>query len=195
MINQRRINTFVVCGLMVVVGAMSIGFAALSQRLDINGTATVKSAESSWNVYFSDVNTTGGTVGTGEWTTAPSVSTDSTNSGSKNKITFACSLAAPGDSCTVTATIKNGGTTKATYNGYTLTVDDKSETGTTVTTTDGAVVTITPAASWTENTTQLEKDATGPFVIKMELPNSLTSLPSTETEHKVSLSINFLQAS
>lgn len=94
MINQRRINTFVVCGLMVVVGAMTIGFAALSQRLDINGTATVKSAESSWNVYFSDVNTTGGTVGTGEWTTAPSVSTDATNSGSKNKITFACSLAA-----------------------------------------------------------------------------------------------------
>ena len=195
MINQRKINTFVVCGLMVVVGAMSIGFAALSQRLDINGTATVKSAESSWNVYFSDVNTTGGIVGTGEWTTAPSVSTDANNSGSKNKITFACSLAAPGDSCTVTATIKNGGTTKATYKGYTLTVDDKSETGTTVTTTDGAVVTITPAANWTENTTQLAKDAIGTFVIKMELPETVTSLPSTETEHKVSLSINFLQAS
>ncbi len=195
MLNQRRINTFVVCGLMVVVGAMTIGFAALSQQLDIKGTATVKSAESSWNVYFSDVNTTGGTVGTGEWTTAPSVSTDTTNSGSKNKITFGCSLAAPGDSCTVTATIKNGGTTKATYKGYTLTVDEESETGTSVTTADGAILTITPEANWTQNTTQLEKDATGTFVIKMELPETLTSLPSTETTHNVSLSINFLQAS
>lgn len=39
---QRRINTLVICGLLIVVGAMTIGFAALNQRLDIEGTATVK---------------------------------------------------------------------------------------------------------------------------------------------------------
>lgn len=194
MINQRRINTFVVCGLLVVVGAMTIGFAALSQRLDINGTATVKSASSSWNVYFSNVNTTGGLVGTGAWSTAPSVSTDTTNTGSNNKITFACALAAPGDSCTVTVTIKNGGTTKALYNGFTLKVDSKNESGNTVTLSDGTIITITPQSDWVIGTTNVEKDQTGEFVIKMELPSTVTSLPSTDTEHTIEMSLNFTQA-
>lgn len=117
---QRRINTLVICGLLIVVGAMTIGFAALSQRLDIEGTATVKSAASSWNVYFSKVDNN--TAGNGSFSTPPAISTDSNNSGSDNKITFACDLAAPGDSCTVTATVKNGGTTVAKYKGYTLSV-------------------------------------------------------------------------
>lgn len=190
---QRRINTFVICGLIIVVGVMSVGFAALSQRLDINGTATVKSATSSWNVYFSDVNTSGGLTGTGSWKTAPAISTDTANTGSNNKISFACELAAPGDSCTVTATIKNGGTTVAKYTGYTFSVDDNTETGTSVTLTDGAVVSITPEENWTANTTTLDKDATGTFVVKMELPSTVTTLPTSETSHKVDLSINFVQ--
>lgn len=190
---QRGVNTIVVCGLMVIVAIMTVGFAALSQRLDIAGTATVKSAASSWNVYFSNVNTTGGLTGTGAWTTAPGVSTDSTNTGSNNKITFACDIAAPGDSCTVTAEIKNGGTTVAKYTGYTFSVDSKTQTGTTVTLDDGAVVTITPATDWTANTTTLNQNDTGTFIIKMELPSTATSLPANETEHKVAVSINFTQ--
>ena len=190
---QRRINTIVVCGLMIVIGAMTIGFAALSQRLDINGTATVKNASTSWNVYFSSVNTTGGLTGTGNWATAPSVSTDSTNTGSNNKIAFACDLAAPGDSCTVTAAITNGGTTSAKYTGYTFSVDGKAQSGTSVTLDSGAVITITPAASWEANTTVLKQNDTGNFIIKMELPTTVTSLPDEETSHKFEMSINFEQ--
>lgn len=191
---QKRINTLVICGLMIVVGAMTIGYAALSQRLDINGTAVVKSAASSWNVYFSSVNTSGGLVGTGAWTAAPAISTDSSNTGSNNKISFACELVAPGDSCTVTATIKNGGTTKAKYTGYTFTVDSSTETGNSVTLSDGVVVTITPAATWTANTTVLDTNDTGDFIVKMELPSTVESLPANETTHSVSLSINFAQS-
>lgn len=190
---QRGVNTIVVCGLMVIVAIMTVGFAALSQRLDIAGTATVKSAASSWNVYFSSVNTTGGLTGTGAWTTAPAVSTDSTNTGSNNKITFACDIAAPGDSCTVTAEIKNGGTTVAKYTGYTFSVDGTTQSGTSVTLDDGAVVTITPATDWTADTTTLKQNDTGTFIIKMELPSTATSLPANETEHKVAVSINFEQ--
>lgn len=190
---QRRANTVIVCGLMLVIAAMSVGFAALSQRLDINGTAVVKSASNSWNVYFSDVNTTGGEVGSGKWTSAPSVSTDTDNTGSNNKISFACELVAPGDACSVTATVKNGGTIAAKYTGYTFKVDGKAETGTSVTLDSGAVVTITPAADWTEDTTVLNQNDSGTFIVKMELPTALTSLPSAEKSHKVELSINFVQ--
>lgn len=191
--SQRNINTFVICGLLIVVGAMTVGFAALSQRLDIIGTAAVKSAASSWNVYFSDVNTSGGLNGSGAWTTAPTISTDDTNTGSSNKISFACELAAPGDSCTVTATIKNGGTTKAKYTGYTFKVDSATKTETSVTLASGAVVTVTPEADWTANTTVLPQNDTGTFVVKVELPSTLTSLPANETTHNVELSINFEQ--
>ena len=94
---QKRINTFVICGLLLVVGAMTIGFANLSQRLDVSGTATIKGAASSWNVYFSNV-TTDGIEGHASYTTTPSITTDTGNTGTNNKITFACDLSAPGDS-------------------------------------------------------------------------------------------------
>lgn len=190
---QRRINTLVICGLLIVVGAMTIGFAALSQRLDIEGTATVKSAASSWNVYFSKVDND--KVGTGSFSTAPTISTDSNNFGSDNKITFACDLAAPGDSCTVTATVKNGGTTVAKYKGYTLSVGGETVEGTSKTLSSGAVVTVTPADGWTADTKVLNQNDEGTFVVKMELPSSVTKLPEAAEETKVSLSINFEQNS
>ncbi|MGN1379675.1 MAG: hypothetical protein ACI4XR_04725 [Bacilli bacterium] len=188
---QRKINTFVICGLIVIVVAMSIGYAALSQRLDITGTATVKSSASSWNIYFSDV--ANDKSGTGSWTTPPAISTDAGNSGTSNKITFSCELSAPGDSCSVTATIKNGGTTTAKYSGYKLTVDSTEITETTKTLTSGAIVTITPESTWTAGTSTLAQNDTGTFVIKMELPSTLTTLPTTDTEHSVTLNVNFVQ--
>lgn len=186
---QRRINTLVICGLLIVVGAMTVGFAALSQRLDIEGTATVKNAASSWNILFSNVEST--KTGTGEFTTAPSINTDA----SSNKITFACDLAAPGDSCTVTATVKNGGTTSAKYKGYTLTVDDETVTGASKTLASGAIVTVTPATGWAADTKVLAQNDEGTFTVKMELPSTVTSLPENAEQTKITLSINFEQNS
>ena len=186
---QKKINTIVICGLLLVVGAMTIGFAALSQRLNIEGTANVKNASSSWNVFFSNVSSD--KTGTGEFTDGPEINTTA----SSNKITFACDLAAPGDSCTVTATIKNGGTTSAKYKGYTLKVNNEDVTETSKVLSSGAKITVTPAASWTADTTVLAKDETGTFTIKMELPTELTSLPSTAETNNISLDINFEQNS
>ena len=59
---------------------------------------------------------------------------------------------------------------------------------------DKVKVTLIPEADWTKDTTILQKDSTGTFVVKMEFPASETTLPSTENEHKVELSINFSQA-
>lgn len=188
---QRKINTFVICGLIVIVVAMSIGYAALSQRLDIAGTATIKNSASSWNIYFSNVENAVG--GTGSWATAPNISTDTGNTGSSNKISFSCELSAPGDFCTVTATIKNGGTTTAKYSGYTFSVDSSEIKETTKTLASGAKVTITPESTWTVGTSTLAKNDTGTFVIKMELPSDLTTLPTDDTQHSVTLNINFVQ--
>ena len=104
---QKKFNYVIICGLLVAVIMMSIGYASLAQTLKMEGTATIKSASSSWNVYFSNVTPDQGN--TASWTTSPTISTDTDNTGSNNKITFACELVAPGDWCSTTATIKNGG--------------------------------------------------------------------------------------
>ena len=188
---QKKFNYVIICGLLVTVIMMSIGYAALAQSLNVSGTATIKSASNSWNVYFSNV--TSDKQNTASWTTTPSISTDDTNKGTDNKITFACELVAPGDSCTTTATVKNGGTIEALYKGLTLKVDDVAVSGNSKTTDDGVVITLTPAADWEANKTTLAKDDTGIFVIKMELPASLSSLPTADVAHKVSLTLDFEQ--
>ena len=66
---------------------ISIGYAALSTTLSINGTANI--ASNSWNVHFANIQTTTGSVTP---TTAPTVSGTNTTS-----LTWAVSLAEPGD--------------------------------------------------------------------------------------------------
>ena len=70
----------------VLLLAISIGYAALSTTLSINGTANI--ASSSWLVYFTNVEVTGGSVTA---TTVPTTSGTSTTS-----LTWAVSMDTPG---------------------------------------------------------------------------------------------------
>lgn len=50
---ERRGKNFVIAGLLVAVVSLSVAFAVtLTQRLDINGTATLPSTQ--WSVHFND---------------------------------------------------------------------------------------------------------------------------------------------
>lgn len=187
----KKFNYVVICGLLVAVIMMSIGYATLAQTLNMEGTASIKSASSSWNVHFSNV--TPNQDNTASWSTSPTVTTDETNTGTKNKIEFACELIAPGDWCSTTATVKNGGTIEALYKGYTFKVDDAEVNGTTITTDAGVIITLTPATNWTADSTILKQNDTGEFEIKMELPSSISSLPTADVSHKVSLVLDFDQ--
>ena len=82
---------------------MSIGYAALSTTLTINGTANI--ASNSWDVHFANIQTTTGSVTP---TTAPTVSGTNTTS-----LTWAVSLAEPGDFYEFTVDAVNGGTINA----------------------------------------------------------------------------------
>ncbi len=46
-------NTLLVVGLLLLIGIIGVGYAALSQVLNINGTANI--GRSSWNVHFDNV--------------------------------------------------------------------------------------------------------------------------------------------
>ena len=188
---QKKFNYVIICGLIVTIIMMSIGYAALSQNLVMEGTAVIKNSSSSWNIYFSDIQS--GKENAASWTVVPSISTTGTNNGTNNTITFACELVAPGDSCETTATIKNGGTLDGVYGGYTFTIDDEVVVGETKTLSDGVVVTLTPANDWTEDSTVLTKNDSGIFKLRMELPETLEKLPNSETSHDISLTVQFTQ--
>ena len=118
---------------------ISIGYAAISTTLTINGTANI--AATSWNVYFTNLQTTNGSVTP---SVAPSVSGTNTTT-----LNYTVTLENPGDFYEFTVDVKNGGTinakiadngisntaltsTQDTYVNYTVTYSD----GTAITTGD-----------------------------------------------------------
>lgn len=88
---------------MILLLLISVGYAALSTTLTINGTANISAA--SWNVYFTNIQTTNGSVIP---TVAPTVSGTSTVT-----LNYTVTLEAPGDFYEFTVDVKNGGTINA----------------------------------------------------------------------------------
>ena len=98
--NTNRKFTLLAVALLLVI---SIGYAALSTTLQINGTANI--ASNSWDVHFANIQTTAGSATP---TTAPTVSGTNTTS-----LTWVVSLAKPGDFYEFTVDSVNGGTINA----------------------------------------------------------------------------------
>ena len=105
---ERSLQNIIIIVLAIAILAMSVGFAAYEQKLNINGTATFNKA--SWDVHFdtasfseeaSTIKATSKTVGT-------------------NTISYAVTLAKPGDTYTFTVNAKNYGTIDAKLVGITL---------------------------------------------------------------------------
>ena len=111
---ERGAKVIAVIALLVAVAGLTIGYAAYSSTLTINGTATVDPAN--WNVkfaYTSGDSLTAETTGLATQTTAPTL-TDTAVSG------FDVVLRAPGDSITYKFSVKNTGTLDATLGTYTM---------------------------------------------------------------------------
>ena len=99
---RQKNKKFIVIAIALLL-VISIGYAALSTQLQINGTANV--AATTWNVYFTNIVTTTGSVTP---TTAPTTSGTSTTT-----LTYAVVLEEPGDFYEFTVDVKNGGTINA----------------------------------------------------------------------------------
>lgn len=111
---ERGAKIIAVIALLVAVAGLTIGYAAYSSTLTVNGTATVDPAD--WNVkfaYTSGDSLTAETTGNATQTTAPTL-TDTAVSG------FNVVLNAPGDSITYKFSVKNTGTLDATLGTFTM---------------------------------------------------------------------------
>lgn len=98
--NQK--NYIIVVALLLIVG-ISIGYAAITTALNINGSLSIKSAK--WDVKFTDVNVTEGSV----TATKPATISDDKNT----KVEYEIEFQQPGDFYEFTVKVKNAGTMDA----------------------------------------------------------------------------------
>ena len=103
--------------LLAAVVIMAVGYAALAQTLQINGTATISS---NWDVAITDI--TEGTPTGGAANRTPASHTGTT-------ATFDVTLNQPGDTMTYVVTVHNGGTLNAKLTGLTVTPEESEVEG------------------------------------------------------------------
>jgi hypothetical protein len=99
----RALAIFAIC---IAVAALSIGYAALSQTLNVNGTTTIKG--NNWDVHFENL-----TKPTAVNKNLVGSASETSSSLNTTTLTFAANLVLPGDSITYTWDVKNAGTIDA----------------------------------------------------------------------------------
>ena len=111
---ERGAKIIAIVALLIAVVGLTVGYAAYSSTLTINGTATVDPASWKVNFGYKTGNSLTGTIkGHATETTAPTLA-DTTISG------FDVTLKAPGDSVTYNFLIKNSGTLNARLANFTM---------------------------------------------------------------------------
>lgn len=130
--NRKTLYTFVALSLFLSVIGISVGFAAMSTSLNINGTANVVPA--TWKIKFNNLSSA--TIeGAAEVVSAPVIQSD-THIGN-----YEVKLTKPGDKVVYTFDITNSGTIDAELSSY-----------------DFAVPTITGTDDTADNDAQIVKD-------------------------------------
>lgn len=181
--NTKRKESMVVLLLVAVIALMTVGFAAYTRTLNINGTVTAKG--SPWNVHYinNDITESANSVA------ATTKSVNDTN------FAFTVTLEKPGDFYEATVNVKNEGTINAVlkkitmssltteqakYLTYTVTYNGTAYTATT----DGLSVALNAAA-------------THPVKVRVEYKADALQdeLPSSDTEVTVTGKLDYESAS
>ena len=170
--------------MVIVIMLMNVGYAFLKRNMKINGNATMKNK--SWNIYFTNVQPTTGSVTP---TTAPTTSGTSTTT-----LTWVASMDTPGQFYEFTVDAVNNGTIDAMINTATedivkstLTRGQRRYLDYTVKYSDGAEV---------EQYDRLAAGATEKLRIRVEFKNNITpsELPGTAQQVTFTYTANYVQA-
>ena len=116
MTEDRRNRGIVIGVLCAVILFMSIGFAAISTRLTLTGTATVGST---WNVEITGIEKTDASTAGATDAAAPSFTATTA--------TFNVELAQPGDKAVYNVTVENKGTIAAKLSDIASTLDSSKD--------------------------------------------------------------------
>ena len=164
----------------ILLFAISIGYAALSTTLSINGRANISS--NSWLIYFTNVQVDAGSVTA---TSAPTTSGTSTTT-----LTWAVNLRESGDYYEYTVDVKNDGTIDAMIGSLSntpLTTEQAVYLNYNVTYSDGAVI---------EQYDKLDSGETVTLKIRVEYKAGLapSDIPQTTQTTTFTYTLNYVQA-
>ena len=177
---KNHINQKLIAIAVLLLLVISVGYAALSTTLQINGTANV--ASNTWLIYFTNVDITTGSVTA---TTVPTTSGTSTTS-----LTWEVNLQTPGDFYEYYVDVKNDGTIDSmigSLSNTSLTTNQAKYLNYNVTYDDGATI---------EQYDKLDAGETVTLKVRVEYktdlnPEDLPSDPSTVT---LTYTSNYVQA-
>lgn len=174
---ERGAKVIAIVALLIAVVGLTVGYAAYSSTLTINGTANVDPA--SWDVHFAyktGDSLTATKVGNAVENTAPTLEA-TTISG------FDVTLKAPGDSITYDFSVKNGGTLDAKLTTFTLgTLTCAPNTSSSITQEDATklcnelkyTLTYSDGSAITTGATLAKNDGSKDLKLKLEWPSSST---------------------
>ena len=175
--NKKKKN-IVIIALCLMVVFISVGYAALSQTLIINGTGNVSG---NWNIEIIDISVSNN--GNAKTPTATNVSAAVDNS-DKTRASFQAQLLQPGDYITYDVTVKNKGTIDAYLSSITLTPDHND------------FITFTTTANTYLNTTLAAKDQIT-FTVTAAFPHKANdTMPENNSDKTLTavLTLNYVQA-
>ena len=181
---RKDARNVLMVALVVAILIMSVGYAALSQRLTVNGTATIGDAE--WKVRITDItfDATNSTVTSTDSTQSLDPAETATGEGSTGA-KFNVTLGAPGDKAVYTVTIKNLGTIEAELDAITdLTEINEADP-------EDIKFTVIPAEG---NADTLAANATHTYTVSVEWISTENQEMPTATEKTATIHFDYVQA-
>lgn len=167
--SERKSKGIIIGVLCAVIVFMSIGFAALSSQLKINGNATISDT---WNVQIASITKKEGSTGVTE-TSQPTYTATTAN--------FNVSLKEPGDYAIYTVTVKNTGSLDAVLTRIT---EAEGEGG------SAAIkYTVTPGAGSEQGSTLAKTNGIHTFDVKVEYLSTAVGANAPEANASKSLSV------
>ncbi|MDD6480102.1 MAG: hypothetical protein PUF22_02350 [Clostridium sp.] len=167
--SERKSKGIIIGVLCAVIVFMSIGFAALSSQLKINGNATISDT---WNVQIASITKKEGSTGVTE-TAQPTHTATTAN--------FNVSLKEPGDYAIYTVTVKNTGSLDAVLTQIT---ENEGEGG------SAAIkYTVTPGAGSEQGSTLAKTNGIHTFDVKVEYLSTAVGENAPDANASKSLSV------
>lgn len=168
--NKKTKNILLIILFLAIIG-MAIGYAALAQLLNINGTANITA---SWNVKIASI--TEGTL------TAATSNSAAVVSGDKLSATFDVNLQRPGASATYIIKVENTGTINATLESITgIDVANAAN-----------PIDVTYAIDARDNDT-LNSGTTKDYIVTVKWLDTSTSVPENKTK-TATITLNYVQS-
>lgn len=167
--SERKSKGIIIGVLCAVIVFMSIGFAALSSQLKINGNATISDT---WNVQIASITKKEGSTGVTE-TAQPTHTATTAN--------FNVSLKEPGDYAIYTVTVKNTGSLDAVLTRITETEGEGGSAA--------IKYTVTPAAGSEQGSDLPKTTGTHTFDVKVEYLSTAVGENAPEANASKSLTV------